>query len=285
MEPIVEALARRVTRVADLGDERLADYRQLREADVALRRKAFIAESEVVLRVLIARGRYPIRSVFLAEPRLAKLADVLLGLAEHIPIYVAAQEVLDQVVGFHIHRGILAAGERPELPTARELLEAVERRGPRRVVLLEGLTNHDNVGGVFRNAAAFGVDAVLLDGPTCDPLYRKAIRVSVGGALLVPWTRAADSAEMLAAARAAGFTVVALTPRADALDLGELARPGAAPERLALLLGTEGPGLRPETMAAADLLVRIDIAAGFDSLNVATAAGIALQALRRAQIR
>ena len=279
---VSEEVARRITRVTDLGDERLADYRQLREADVALRRKAFIAESEVVLRVLVAAGRYPIRSLFIAESRLDKLADVLEAVDDQVPIYVAEQGVLDQVVGFHIHRGILASGQRPELPSASQLLAETDRQGPRRVVLLEGLTNHDNVGGVFRNAAAFGADAVLVDAQTCDPLYRKAIRVSVGGALLVPWTRVADSADMVTAARAQGLTVVALTPRDDALDITELARSGAAPERVALLLGTEGVGLRPETMASADELVRIDIERGFDSLNVATTSGIALHALRSA---
>jgi tRNA G18 (ribose-2'-O)-methylase SpoU len=151
------------------------------------------------------------------------------------------------------------------------------------VVLLEGLTNHDNVGGVFRNAAAFGVDAVLYDDATCDPLYRKAIRVSVGGSLLVPFARAPQSADTLAALRAHGFSLIALSPRRDALDVTELGRGSPLPQRVALLFGSEGPGLREDTMRAADQVVRIHIAEHFDSLNVATTSGIVLHAVSSAR--
>ena len=264
------------TKILSLEDERVAEYRDLREAHLAVRRQAFIAESEVVLRVFIARGRYPMRSVLIAEPKLDKISDALAELDDSVPIYVASQEVLNQVVGFRIHRGILAAGTRTPLPAPEallsSLLSSLGLRSP--VLVLESLTNHDNVGGVFRNAAAFGAAGVLIDTATCDPLYRKAIRVSVGAALFMPYARAQTTADNIAALRAHGYTLVALSPRADAIDIRQL----QAPSKTALLLGTEGAGLSPETMDAADLIARIDMAAGFDSLNVATTSGIALHA-------
>jgi tRNA G18 (ribose-2'-O)-methylase SpoU len=271
-----EALEPRLIRVENLGDPRVMDYRDLREKDLAVRRRAFIAESEVVLRVMVSRCRYPMRSVFLADGRIDKLADALVAVPDEVPIYVAEQAVLDEVVGFHIHRGVLAAGERTPLPEPAELLSA-----PGRVVVLESLTNHDNVGGVFRNAAAFGASGVLIDGPTCDPLYRKAIRVSVGGSLTVPFARATASSTLIAAARAAGFHLVALSPRSDARPLAALSD---VPDRVALLLGTEGAGLSEAAMGAAEELVRVEMEPGFDSLNVATTSGIALHAIRNAQL-
>lgn len=276
---IPDELRARLQVVETLDDQRVEDYRALREKDLAARRRAFIAESEVVLRVLLARGRYPIRSLFVADARVPRLADALATVPAEVPIYVAEQAVLNAVVGFHIHRGVLAAGERTPLPTPAELLAQLTP-GAHRIVMLEGLTNHDNVGGIFRNAAAFGASAVLIDGPTCDPLYRKAIRVSVGGALVVPFARAHTSAALIEAARAAGFRLLALSPRSDAVRLYGLADVG---ERVALMLGSEGPGLSADAMAAADQLVKVEMAPGFDSLNVATTSGIALHAIRAAQ--
>lgn len=267
--------ALRAVHIDDFDDPRLAEYRELHEADLAARRDGFIAESEVVVRVLLERGRFRVRSVLLAEARFDKLAPLLRGV--DAPVYLAEQALVDRVVGFHLHRGVLAVGQREPVPSPRALLARLDG-GPRRVVVLEGLTNHDNVGGVFRNAAAFGADAVLYDARTCDPLYRKAIRVSVGAALFVPFARAQSSAETMEALRAAGFFSVALSPRAD-VDVIELCR-GRLPERVALWLGTEGAGLDPATLAAADAVARIAIEDGFDSLNVATASGIALHALR-----
>jgi len=187
------------------------------------------------------------------------------------------------VVGFRIHRGILAAGERVPVPSPARLVG--ELSAPRRVVMLEALTNHDNVGGVFRNAAAFGADAVLIDAKTCDPLYRKAIRVSVGASLFVPYAQAHSSAENIAALREHGFTLVALSPRADAVDMIDFVSGRDVPQRVALMVGTEGAGLEPASMAAADVVARIDMAPGFDSLNVATASGVALHAFRAAHQR
>jgi tRNA G18 (ribose-2'-O)-methylase SpoU len=263
--------------VHDPADPRVDDYRSLRDRALA-RNELFIAESEVVLRVLGATGRYRLRSVLLAAPKLDRLAPLLARLGPALPVLVAAPGLLDGIVGFHIHRGVLAACERRPVPSAEELLASLAP-GPRTVVVLEALTNHDNVGGVFRNAAAFGADGVILDPPSCDPLYRKAIRVSVGGTLTVPYARCASVGAVLGALRAAGFTAVALTPCATASDIRAWRPPADRPERVALLLGTEGTGLSPAVLAAADVRMRIAMAPGIDSLNVAAAAGIALHEL------
>lgn len=216
----------------------------------------------MVLRVLAGQGRHRVRAVLLAESRAGKLA----GLFPNAPVYVASQAVLDAIAGFTLHRGILALGERAPEPPVAELLASL---GPRALVLaLHGIANHDNMGGLFRNAAAFGVDVVLLDPTCCDPLYRKALRVSVGGVLKVPFTRSDDLIGDLA-----GFEPVALSPN-GVETLKDLKRPDLA----ALLLGAEGPGL-PDTVLARCRTVRIPMSGGFDSLNVATTSGIALHHL------
>ncbi len=215
----------------------------------------------MVLRVLAGQGRHKVRCVLLAESRAEKLAPLF-----NAPVYVASQAVLDAIAGFHLHRGILAVGERAPEPPPAELLAGL---GPRALVLaVHGIGNHDNIGGIFRNAAAFGVDAVLLDPTCCDPLYRKALRVSVGGVLKVPFTRADDLISALQ-----GFEPIALSPN-GAETLAELKRP----DRAALLLGAEGPGL-PDAVLARCRTVRIPMSGGFDSLNVATTSGIALHHL------
>ena len=272
----------RIIEVDDLDDPRLADYRNVREAQLR-KSDTFIAESDVVLRVLIERGRFPIRSLFIARRRLAKVAALIASLPDEVPIYVAAKELLNDVVGFSIHRGILAAGQRLPVPSPAQLLDALPPITPQRVVVLQGLTNHDNVGGIFRNAAAFGAAAVLYDRHTCDPLYRKAIRVSVGGALFVPFARAESSHELLAALAERGYLNVALSPQPSALPLSALPQHPGLRGKVALWLGSEGPGLTAEVMERADVLVKIAMAAGFDSLNVATTSGIALHGLYIAQ--
>jgi tRNA G18 (ribose-2'-O)-methylase SpoU len=263
-------------------DPRLSDYRDVREADLVKRRAIFIAEGEVVLRALIERGRYPIRSLLIDRRKLGKLAPLLGRLGPEVPVYTAERELLRHVVGFNIHRGILAAGSRRPALSPAECLAEVAGREQSVVLLLEGLTNHDNVGGAFRNAAALGAAAVLLDPHCADPLYRKAIRVSVGAALQLPFARAASTAELLASLAGAGFTLLGLTPRPDAADLAGLAE---LPARLALAVGTEGSGLSEALLRACHLAVRIDIEPGCDSLNAATAAGIALHAIRTARRR
>jgi tRNA G18 (ribose-2'-O)-methylase SpoU len=281
--------ASRATTVSELSDPRLVDYRAVREKDLAIRREAFIAESEVVLRVLAKQSAYRIRSVFVSRQRLEKIVDVIEALDPAIPVYVGEAELVDQVVGFHIHRGILAVGERLPVPTPDALLRQLAARAgavagdPQRLVVLEALTNHDNVGGVFRNAAAFGADAVIIDRGTCDPLYRKAIRVSVGGALLVPFARTAPDEGLLDAVHRAGFETIALTPRVDARQLDQLGHSWPCARKIALVLGTEGAGLSDLVIDAAHARVRIDIAPGFDSLNVATTSGVALHRVRIAQ--
>lgn len=253
-------------------DPRIADYLGVRDRDLAGPGAGFVAEGDVVVRVLIARGRYPIRSVLVSERRRDRLPELLAGLGPQVPVYVAAQAVMDAIVGFPIHRGLLAVGERGPDADPGALLAALPPAAT--VVGVVGIANHDNLGGIFRNAAAFGAAAVLLDPTSCDPLYRKAIRVSVGGALVVPFARCRSAGAMLDTLAGHGFEAIALTPRA-AERVDELA---CAPRR-ALLLGAEGPGLPAEVLDRARG-ARIDIVADFDSLNVAVAGGIALHALR-----
>lgn len=253
--------------VADPDDPRLEPYRSVRERDLVGRSGLFIAEGRVVLEKLIASGRHPVRSVLVAEKRIAGLSEVLAGLPAAVPVYAAGQAVMDRVVGFPIHRGILAVGERAETPAAT-LLAGLPQTAL--VVALSAIANHDNMGGIFRNAAAFGADAVLLDADCCDPLYRKAIRVSVGAALTVPFAKLPPGADLVGTLEGAGFEVLALSPRGE-VELDEVA-PAA---RTALLLGAEGPGLAEAALSRART-VRIAMAGGFDSLNVATASGVAL---------
>jgi len=260
--------------ITDPADPRLAAYVQVRERDLAGRGDGFIAEGEVVLRVLLGGGaRVRAASLLVAARRLARLAPLIETLDDATPVYAASQAVMDQVVGFPIHRGILAHGPRPPDPGAAALLAGL---APRAVVLaLFGVSNHDNIGGIFRNAAAFGAGAVLLDAGCCDPLYRKAIRVSVGATLTVPFARLAVGEDAIGALEAAGFAALALSPT-GAEPLAGLARP----DRAALLLGAEGPGLPPPVLARART-VGIAMAAGWDSLNVAAASAIALHELTR----
>jgi tRNA G18 (ribose-2'-O)-methylase SpoU len=257
--------------IDDPADPRVAPYVQVRERDMVGRRGEFIAEGEVVLRVLLgADARCRAASLLVAENRLGRLAPMLAAPGEVVTVYVASQAVMDAVVGFHIHRGMLAHGVRPADPGPEALLGAL---APRSIVLgLFGIANHDNMGGIFRNAAAFGAGAVLLDEACCDPLYRKAIRVSVGATLKVPFTRmAADDA--LGVLSKHGFEALALTP-AGREALAGLRRP----DRAAILLGAEGQGLPPPLLASARTLA-IPMARGWDSLNVAAASAVVLHHL------
>ncbi|NBJ12294.1 TrmH family RNA methyltransferase [Microvirga arsenatis] len=261
--------------ITDADDPRIEAYRAVRERDLVGRQNRFVAEGEVVLRVLVRQPRFEIESLLLAEGRAEGLADLLALLSPEVPVYSANRTVMDTIVGFPIHRGILAVAKRPPMPSAEALLDSLPARAL--VVGLIGLTNHDNVGGIFRNAAAFGADAVLLDRETCDPLYRKAIRVSVGGALVVPFARAASGIALMTALKAASFEVIALSP--SGREVLSQVRPS---RRTALLLGAEGPGL-PEDVLAETRTVSIPMSGGFDSLNVATTSGIALHHLTRAE--
>ena len=260
-----------VEHVRDVDDPRLADYRELRDGARRRRDGTFIAESRQVVRRLLGASRFRARSVLATEAAAEDLRDLL---ADGLPVYVAPEATLQRVVGFNFHRGCLAVGERGAEPALEGLLDA------RALLVLEGVTNPDNIGGVFRNAMAFGAGGVLLAPGCSDPLYRKAIRVSMGGTLVVPFARAAPWPEALARLRQRGFTVVALTPDGSA-DIDELGTRRPVPERVALLVGAEGEGLSPATRAAADLAVRIRMAGRGQSLNVATASAIALHRLAR----
>lgn len=250
-------------------DPRIEGYRAVRERDLAGRDGLFVIEGRVVLEKAIAACPEQIVSVLVAQTRLDALAEVLSGLPDDVPVYAAGQAVMDAIVGFPIHRGILALGRRTER-SARELLASLPERAI--VPVLVGIANHDNMGGLFRNAAAFGASAVLLDATSCDPLYRKAIRVSVGGALLVPFARLAPEEDLLGLLKAFGLSPVALSPRGET-ELSSL----RFPARTAALFGAEGPGLSDAILSCTQS-VRITMHQGFDSLNVATSCGILLHA-------
>jgi len=259
-------------RVTDPDDPRIAPYRAIRERDLVRGGKRFIAEGTSVLRVLAGQRRFAVESALILENRLAGVADIVATLPADVPVHVAAPDVMDAIAGFPMHRGVLAVGHRradadtpPDPGTARDW---------RTVVALCGLSNHDNMGAIFRNAAALGADAVLMDAQSCDPLYRKAIRVSVGAVLTVPWHRFETADAMIDWLEAAGFALAGLSPAgATALEDWE------PPARAALVLGTEGPGL-PGPILERTKTLRIAMANGFDSLNVATCAALVLHHVR-----
>ena len=266
--------------VHDPGDPRLADYVSL--TDVALRSRhepakgLYIAESSTVLGRALAAGHRP-RSVLAAPrgvPEVGRLLTEAPGTAEDpVPVYVAAEPVLEAITGFHVHRGALAAMHRPALPSVADVVA-----GARRVAVLEDIVDHTNVGAAFRSAAALGVDAVLVTPRCADPLYRRSVRVSMGTVFQVPWTRIDPWPAGIDVLREAGFMVAALALSDDAIDLEELA--ADPPTKLALVVGAEGDGLKPRTVASADRVVRIRMSHGVDSLNVASALAVALWATR-----
>ena len=254
-------------------DPRLQAYTSIREKDLTSGHGArFIIEGKVTLETALRRGRFKLESLFLAKSRLEPLADLLAQVPEDVPIYMAPQEVMDAVAGFPMHRGVLACGIKGDIPSPAEFLsQGVRAAAPSTLLMLSDLSNHDNVGACFRNAAAFGADAVLMDAQCCDPLYRKAIRVSSGASLWLPYAHGGTGMDMVNAAKAEGYEVWAMTPRADASPLTAL----PVPDRLAILLGAEGPGL-PDALISAATPVRIPMSSGFDSVNVATAGAITL---------
>lgn len=320
-------------------DPRLADYVSLRDVQLRTSLEAthglFLAEGEKVIRRAVAAG-YAVRSFLMAPRWTQPLADVLDAAGADVPCYVVPDDVVEQVTGFHVHRGALASLARRPLPSLDTTL-----RGARRVVVLEDLVDHTNVGAAFRSAAALGWDAVLLSPRCADPLYRRSIKVSMGTVFAVPYTRIEDWYHGPQLLHDAGFEVLALTPAADAVDLEEVAAryadagaaaapsgPGAsaadpsgagasaadrdvakvvgagpaagdpsaaqgadvagvpsssysgALPKVALLVGTEGEGLSERWVRSADARVRIPMAAGVDSLNVAAATAVACYALR-----
>ena len=254
--------------IDDPTDPRLTPYRDLRAPDAVARRHGFIVEGKLALERAVQASRYPLRSILLAGKRAEALGSSLAALPSSVAIYVTSQRVMDCVCGFPVHRGVLAHGHAPLSLDASPLLAALT--GAFVVVGLVGLNDVENLGSVFRNAAALGASAVLLDASCCDPLYRRAIRVSIGATLVVPFARLAAHEDMIELLHQHNIEPVAFTP-SGATPLRDL----KASARTALLFGSEGHGL-PTDMLSAARTVRISMANGSDSLNVATTSGIAL---------
>lgn len=267
-----------ITSVDDDRHEGLRDYARL--TDVALRRVSepagglYIAESTKVIGRALAAGHRP-RSVLLQQQWLDDVGRLLAGVpgAEDLPVYVGESAVLERLTGYHLHRGALAAMHRPALSAVADVLH-----GARRVVVLENIVDHTNVGAIFRSVAGLGADAVLVTPRCADPLYRRSVRVSMGTVLQVPWTRLPEWNEATPMLHDAGFRIAALALADDAVTLDEFA--ASAPERVAIVLGAEGDGLSRRALASADTVVTIPMLHGVDSLNVASASAVALWALR-----
>ncbi|GAB3583757.1 TrmH family RNA methyltransferase [Calidifontibacter terrae] len=267
-----------IIRIEDPTDERVKDYFRL--TDVALRRVLepeqglYLAESEKVIRRALAAGHRP-RSYLMAERWLDDLSDLIAQAdADGTPVYVAEPTVIESMTGFDMHRGALASMHRPVLPDWRDLAA-----GASRLLVVEDVVDHTNVGAIFRGAAAMGVDAVFVTPRCADPLYRRSVRVSMGTVFQVPWTRIDPWPQAIGELRESGWYVGALALDDGARTLDELA--ADLPERLCLVLGAEGDGLSRRTVASSDAAVCIPMAGGVDSLNVAAACAVALWATRR----
>jgi tRNA G18 (ribose-2'-O)-methylase SpoU len=268
-----------VIAITTADDPRVLDYRAVREPDLVRRRGLFIAEGRLVVARLLALPGYTIRSILVSEAGLAALraqAADCLDARPGLPLYLAAPVVIDAIGGFHFHRGCLAIAERPPAQDADVIIGAAAPGHP--LVIVEALAQADNVGSILRNAQAFGAAGVLLDPATVDPLYRKALRTAMGAALVVPSARLEPWPEALSRVREAGVLIAALTPRPRAEPLRDFVATHAG-RSIAILVGAEGGGLSDAVLDAADVHVRIAMAAGADSVNVATATGIALHAL------
>ena len=264
--------------IDDLDDPRLADYRNVPDPVLLRDRGVFVAEGRIVVRHLLESSRFMTQSVFVSPAALEGLGEAL---ARHpaVPVFVMPVERLSALVGYNMHRGCLAIGARPVPPPVGDWVASI--RGARLVVAVEGVANADNIGGIFRNALAFGAGGVLLSPTSCDPLYRKATRVSTGATLRLPFTIAGSWPGDLLALKKAGVHILALTPDDSARDIEDALAMQPHDAKLALVLGHEGTGLTEEALLAADDCVRVAMAPGVDSLNVATAAGVALYACTR----
>jgi tRNA G18 (ribose-2'-O)-methylase SpoU len=265
------------TRIGGADDPAVGLYRNVSDADLLRAHGLFVAEGRFVVERLIEGGRFRVRSLLLTDAAWRALEPICARLASDTEVYLGSPRDFEDLTGYHVHRGCLALAERPAPVSIDVLLSAA-----RTVVVLEHVANADNVGGVFRNAAAFGADAVLLSPTTCDPLYRKAIRTSMAATLKVPFATLDDGSGMWPSAldglRRRGFSLVAMTPREPAQDLEAFAGQ-PAPARLAILVGAEDGGVSPDAEAAADCRVRIPMLPHVDSLNLAVASGIVLYRL------
>ncbi|MFA7324240.1 MAG: RNA methyltransferase [Candidatus Nanopelagicales bacterium] len=269
-----------VALIFDLSDPRLGDYFRL--TDVALRTSfesehgLYIAESAKVLRRALAAGHRP-RSLLMSlewRERMSDLIDEVEASFPGTPVFIGEVALVEEIAGFHVHRGVLASMHRPVLPSVDSLIA----EGRQRLVVLDGIVDHTNIGAIFRSVAGLGADAVLLSGQCADPLYRRSVRVSMGAVFQIPWTRLPQWPSDLGELKARGFTIAAMALTAEAVTLEEFSR--GAPERLAIVLGSEGDGLSQDSLAQADVIVRIPMAHGLDSLNVAAASAVAMWALR-----
>jgi tRNA G18 (ribose-2'-O)-methylase SpoU len=268
-----------IARLADPSDPRIAVYHDIRDPHALEARGLFVAEGRLVVRRLLQDSRFRAVSVLASPTALESLRDVLDGARSPLDVFVLPKPAISNVVAYPMHQGCLALGDRRPVDPWDAARIA---RDASLIVALERVGNPDNMGAAFRNAAAFGADAVLLSPGCGDPLYRKAIRTSMGSALRVPFAEGAEWPADVERLRAAGITIVALTPDARARDLQTLWEDGRPrPARVALLVGTEGAGLSAEAIALAEVCVRIPILPAVDSLNLATATGIALHHLRR----
>lgn len=266
----------------------LDEYRHLTDAVLLRERGLFVAEGRLVVRRAIESG-YRIHSLLLNDSAARDLSDILGRLSADVAVDVQPTAAFETITGFNFHRGCLALIHRPAVPTVDDVVggaveaESADRHGP--IVMLEEVANADNVGGVFRNAAAFGAKGVVLSPGCCDPLYRKAVRTSMAAVLRVPFARADDWPAALDAARTARFAIVALTPRDPAEPIDAFARRAANDAKIALVIGSEAAGVSAATEAAADIRTCIPMDGGVDSLNLSVAAGIALYALRNRDAR
>lgn len=262
-----------IENVTDPLDERLTGYRDL--TDVALRARfepasgVYIAESASVIERALAAGHSPV-SVLMEDKWLARMTPIMSSHA-NTPVYVGTSEVLEEITGFHVHRGALALMRRPLLPSVDDIIA-----GARRLVVLEDIVDHTNVGAIIRSAAGLGFDGVLVSPRCADPLYRRSVRVSMGTVFDIPWTRMDSWPSDLTTLRDAGFLIAGMTPSAQAIDLDGF----VPPAKVAILLGTEGDGLSTRALDQVDVAVRIPMERGVDSLNVAAAAGVVCWHLR-----
>jgi tRNA G18 (ribose-2'-O)-methylase SpoU len=267
----------KLVRLENLDTDDIRDYRDL--TDVVLRRLSepagglYIAESTKVIERALRAGHRP-RSVLTIEKWLPEIEQLFADQDDDLPVYVGTAELLETLTGFNLHRGALASMHRPELKSVEEILE-----GATRIIVLEDIVDHTNVGAIFRSVAGLGADAVLITPRCADPLYRRSVRVSMGTVLQIPWTRLPDWPEGRDVLTRLGFSLAALALAPDAVTLEEYA--ANPPEKVALVVGTEGDGLSRAALAAADTVVTIPMMHGVDSLNVASASAVALYALTR----